>query len=513
MKKLIFSTILLVFALSVNAPGFSQKSENVRAQTVLSTKELKEDFAVLKKALTTMHPGIYRYQTPQSMEKIFGELEGKLENPLPEGEFFRLLAGLTSQIRCGHTFLNPYNQADGVRKRLFGGKIYLPFYFQIIDGKIIVTENASPQALSKGSEIRKINGISAKKIVEALLSVTAADGRDTLARRVQSIELTRFEAERYALFDWYFPLFFPFENEAFTIEATDFATKKNVGFSVAALTKPERAAEIEKRYGKAPTYDDGWKFEIKPGDASAYLKIENSITWRLKQIKFREFLADAFARLRSENIRNLVIDLRGNGGGDSEIGFELARYLSKKNLPPYIATRRLVRNVAPQPDLAKYLDTYSDELKAALRNGVAPDLYKKAEDGFFEILPNATVTTYPAIEPDKNNFSGKTYIISDASNASATFQFLNYARENRLAEIVGQATGGNRQGINGGNYFFLNLPNSKIEIDVPVYYFAPFAAGKDESVVPDVRVERRAEDVGNSFDREMFVVKQMIKKN
>lgn len=122
------------------------------------------------------------------------------------------------------------------------------------------------------------------------------------------------------------------------------------------------------------------------------------------------------------------------------------------------------------------------------------------------------MTTYPAIEPDKNNFPGKTYIISDASNASATFQFLNYARENRLAEIVGQATGGNRQGINGGNYFFLRLPNSKIEIDVPVYYFAPFAAEKDESVVPQVRVKRRAEDVRNDFDREMFVVKQLIKK-
>jgi hypothetical protein len=163
--------------------------------------------------------------------------------------------------------------------------------------------------------------------------------------------------------------------------------------------------------------------------------------------------------------------------------------------------------------LAKYLDTYSDELKAALQKGVAENLYKKAENGFFEILPNESVTTFPAIEPYENNFRGETYIISDASNASATFQFLNYARENRLATIVGQETGGNRQGINGGNYFFLNLPRSKIEIDVPVYYFAPFGARKDESVAPDVPVKRAPEDVGNDFDREMFVVKQLIEKS
>ena len=84
-----------------------------------------------------------------------------------------------------------------------------------------------------------------------------------------------------------------------------------------------------------------------------------------------------------------------------------------------------------------------------------------------------------------------------ASNASAAFQFLNYAQRNRLGTIVGQPTGGNRQGINGGNYFFLSLPNSKIEIDLPVYFFAPTDAQKDEGVIPDVPVKRRADDIGN----------------
>ena len=274
------------------------------------------------------------------------------------------------------------------------------------------------------------------------------------------------------------------------------------------MTKDERTKEIEKRYGPAPTYDDGWKFVVQADD-TAYLKIENSITWRLKIVKFKEFLAAAFAEMRAKNVKYLVIDLRGNGG-DTDVGFELARYLAREKLPAYIAARRLVRNIAPQNDLLKYLDTYSDELKNNLKNGVPANLYKKAENGFFEILPNESVTTYPAIEPYENNFAGKAFIISDAADASATFEFLNYARENRLATIVGQETGGNRQGINGGNYFFLSLPNSRIEIDVPVYYFAPFKPQKDESVMPDVRVTREPADIGRSFDREMAVIKKLI---
>ena len=427
-----------------NQTIFKRVSENILTKRTLPAAQLNEDFAVLKKALTAMHPGIYRYQTPESMEKLFDALEDKLKNPLPEGEFFKLLAQLTSQIYCGHTYLNPYNQNTMVGERLFGGKIDLPCYFQIIDGKMIVTENASAQNLAKGSEIRKINGIPAKKIIEALLSVTKADGRNTLAHRVQSIGLTRFEAERYALFDWYFPLFFPPpEDEIFTIEATDFATRKTQQFAIPAMSKAGRTAEMEKRYGKAPTYDDGWKFEIRD-DRTAYLKIENSITWRLKEIKFKEFLADAFARLRAGNIKNLIIDLRGNDGGDTKLGFELARYLAKKNLPPYIASRRLIRNVAPQTDSAKFLDTYSEELKSDLQKGLPPNSYKKAENDFFEILPNENVTTYPPVTPDAGYFQGEAYIISDAGNASATFQFLNFVKENKLARIVGQETGGNR---------------------------------------------------------------------
>lgn len=484
-------------------------NENVLEKKTFSPEKLKEDFGVLKETLIKIHPGIYRYQTTESFEKLSAEFERKLNRNFSEGEFFALVSQFTNRIFCGHTYANPYNQNSLLRERLFGRKTYLPFYFQIVDGKIIITENASGANLSKGSEIKKINNIPAKKIIETLFDVTKGDGRNTTAHRVQSIELTRFEAERYALFDWFFPLFFPLKNEKFSIEAADFKTKKEMKFETAAMTKSERTAEMEKRYGKTPTYDDGWKFEIW-NDKTAYLKIDNSITWRLKKIKFKEFLANAFAELRAKNIQNLIIDLRGNGGGDMTVGFELARYLTKKELPIYAESKRLVRTVSPHADLAKYIDTYSDALRAALQNGFPAKIYKKAENGFFEILPNENTDNYPQVAPDENNFRGETFIISDSSNASASFQFLEYAQENNLGKIVGQTTGGNKQGINGGNYYFLNLPNLKIEIDIPVYFQSPLTQQKDESIIPDVLVKKQPGDIGNNFDREIWTIRKMI---
>ncbi len=483
--------------------------ENKQMEVMLSPQKLQEDFAVFKKTLTTIHPGIYRYNTPQNLEKEFGELESKLEREMPESGFFILISQFLSKLKCGHTYTNPYNQDKNLRERLFNQRNHLPFYFQIVNGKIIITANASSKNISLGSEITRINGVEVSKIIEKLLTVTKADGNSTLENRINSIGLSRNEAESYALFDWYFPLFFSFTDEIYTIEAVDFKTKKESKFQILGMTKNERTAEMAKRYGATPTYDDGWKFEIQD-NSIGYLKIDNSITWRLKTIKFEKFLADAFAELRTKNIKNLIIDLRGNGGGSMDIGFELSRYLTREKLAPYAESRRLVRNISAQPSLLKNLDTYSDELKFALQNGVPSNMFRKFDRQYFEIIGREN---YPAVEPYENNFQGKTYIVSDASNASATFQFLNYAQENKLAKTVGQTTGGNKQGINGGNYFFLSLPNSRIEIDIPVYFQSPLKLQKDESIIPDVLVKRQSDDFGNNFDRELSVSREIIKKN
>ncbi len=144
---------------SAAATNVERAPETSAPERIFTPLQLAEDFSIFRKALTQLHLGLYRYNSPAQIERAFDELETKLKSPMRDGEFFKLLAQFVSQIRCGHTYLNPLNQPKTVRARFFEGRIYLPFFFRIIDRKLIVTGNLSDKRLTTGSEVTNINRV------------------------------------------------------------------------------------------------------------------------------------------------------------------------------------------------------------------------------------------------------------------------------------------------------------------------------------------------------------------
>lgn len=485
-----------------------KRATEFEPERTLSPAQMSEDFAIFRRAVTQLHPGLYRYNTPAEIEKNFAEFKSKLKTPLPESEFFKLLAQFTALVRCGHTFLNPLNQTKEVRARMFDRRVHFPFYFRLIDRRMIITGNLSSKKLANGSEITSVNGVPVSQIVDALASVAAADGENTIAARLKLLELGSVQANHYQLFDIYFPLFFPVSDEIFTVEAVDYATKKPTRFQVLAATRDERFGESERHFGKTPTFDDGWKFEIR-ANSTALLKIGNSITWRLKTIDYKKFIADAFSEMRAKNIKNLIIDWRGNDGGDDTVNVELIKYLTRKTLPCANPKKRFVRVNAPDKDLTNYIEVFDEQMRQFLTNGVPANTVKKSgKEGLYQVLGDAPCQP---VAPAANNFTGKTYVISDASNASAAFEFVRAVKTYKLATIVGQETGGNLQGINGDNYFFVRLPYSSFEIDVPVYFQAPLAAQPDAGVIPNLIIKTNIDDVAGGIDTELNYVLKLIR--
>ena len=91
MKKLIF---IVLFAVNANA------------QTILKADDLQKDFAIMRQSYETMHPGLYKYQSKETIDKAFEECKNALNHDQPLAEAYLNFHKMTAQFKCGHAYPN-----------------------------------------------------------------------------------------------------------------------------------------------------------------------------------------------------------------------------------------------------------------------------------------------------------------------------------------------------------------------------------------------------------------------
>jgi hypothetical protein len=201
-----------------------------------------------------------------------------------------------------------------------------------------------------------------------------------------------------------------------------------------------------------------------------------------------------FEEIARRGAAGLIVDLRDNEGG-YDCGNEIVARLIDADLPLLAGGERRVRFRSTPADLTPYLDTW-DRSFEHLGEG-AEDLH----DGFFRLKSDDAELR--RIAPAAPRFKGRVIVLSGAQNSSATFQFIDLVRRNGLARVYGQPTGGNQRGINGGSFFFVRLPHSGLEADLPLVGFFPDGPRPDRGLDPDVRIDPTVEDIAAGYDRAM----------
>lgn len=467
---------------------------------LIPAQQLQADLSILRRAYEELHPGLYRYNSKAQMDASFEALEAELSRDLTLRQAYVALSVFLAKVKCGHTYANFYNQPEPVVAALFKGRDKVPFYFRWIDRKMIVTRNFSEDAsLVAGTEVVAINGVPAGTVLDRLLTIARADGSND-AKRVSYLQVLG--ENEYEAFDVYFPMFFPSAESRFELQVKEPFTGKAKTLSVQALTYEQRLAamkaDTEKRGAGA---QEGWSFEFLD-KSTAYLRMP---TWALYDSKWdwKQFLASAFDQLAQNKTAHLIIDLRGNEGG-MDVGDVILSRLIKQDLRVG-EFKQLVRSRKVPDDLKPYLDTWD---RSFFDWGAAASDFR---DGFYRLRRNGEPEGGDVIKASPRPFEGRTFVLVDASNSSATFQFAQTVQQNKLATLVGQPTGGNRRGINGGAFFFLRLPNSKIEVDLPLIGYFPEGEPADAGLQPDILVEPKVEDVARGIDPELSALRERLR--
>jgi hypothetical protein len=226
-------------------------------------------------------------------------------------------------------------------------------------------------------------------------------------------------------------------------------------------------------------------------------------TWAFwnRHFDWRSWLDRCFTDLRAHAVTALIIDLRRNEGGDGAIGDEMLRRLSASAHSYASHYPRLIYDIVPDR-LRAYLSTW-DRSFYDQRPRIEP--LGAADYTLIDREPE-TVEIRPAREP----FTGRVIVLVGPTDSSATFEFARIVKETGLAILVGQATGGNLRGINGGDMFFLKLPHTGISIDVPVIGWMARTPQPDAPVAPDALVTPDLDATARGEDPDLAEARRLI---
>lgn len=475
----------------------------VCAQTVspvIQGAGLLEDIDILQDAYETLHPGLNRYNSPEQIQSQFQVLRSRLAKGATLPQAYLAISEFTAKLKCGHSYPNFYNQPKATAQALFSTTKRLPFYFKWIDRRMVVTRPFS-ESLSIGDEVVSIDGISVDRILSRLMQVARADGGN-VGKRINYLGV--YGRDRYEAFDIYHPLYFPSSSDKYVLKVR--SSKGINQLSLSGLTDKNRADAYEANEKSAGSNEAPWKLTLLNPEV-AYLKTN---TWQFydDEWDYKKFLKECFTTLNSGSADSLIVDIRGVEGGSS-CGDAIIAHLINKEVTLEEGDR-YVRQSSVPPRLRPYLSTWDRSFY---------DWGSSAGNEQFVPLAGTRLrrfTRYDSpeggdrIKPVAPQWGKKVYVLIDATNSSATFQFANQIQQLKLATLVGEPTGGNRRGINGGAFFFLTLPNSQIEVDLPLIAVIPNTNQPDDGVRPGVLVTPTRHDLVTGRDAALQAILSRI---
>lgn len=430
------------------------------------------DARILQRALKELHPALTKYRTQAEIDTAFARFDARGNAARDSREMYLAATELAAYIQCGHTWTNTLNQQGAIKAALLDASNKLPLRMTLVEGRWLVLASADP-AIQAGDEILSIDGHATRDVVAQMMPLLRADGSSD-GKRLRQLGHDRND---YSQMDILWPLLSPPADLRYRLDVRRGKSAART-VTVPAISLSAREAALAAQGFDLP--DTDWAFRIEKN--GGYLTLP-TFSFHRSTFDWKEFLKKSFARLNAEEVTSLVIDIRDNEGGDGAIGGEVLSYLIDK--PVTFVSNQSTSTYERVPYiLARYLDTW--DYSFFDRTGQVEKITEGNAAGKFRYLPNARKAQ--TISPVAASFTGRTFVLVGGENSSASFQFAKLVQQSGAATLVGQSTGGNLRGLNGGQLAWVNLPNSGVAVDIPLLAATFSEDTPDASVTPDVLV-------------------------
>lgn len=482
---LIASVVLLCAAATVSAAPAPQAATPPPINT-LAAPAARADIALLRRALHTIHPGLYRRASQTQINRAFARLERTATAEVPDAELYRAISLLLATIRCTHTKAEQTASMEAWRTEQ---RSHLPFRFRLIEGRMIVVSSDPAHApLARGTEVLAINGRAVRDLVRTLGVYVSIDGA---TERSRAHYLGDDGDLMGANFDHFYPYAYGF-TERFELLVREGSRRSSVTLAPLSF----RAWVDLDNDGEPYRSDFADSTRWRMLDASTgYLLVPTFVNYR-KPKDAAALYARAIGELTSQGMKRLVIDMRENGGGSNDAALALIDALA---LAPYRYQRAVRLRTIRYGDLPNYISTWGD--RDAL---FQPSEQRfKVNDAWYDLEPEHAPDILQPRQPARSAFSGPVAILIGPANASGATMVVAKLRDMNRVRLIGERSGGSADGPTAGTVFMLKLPNSGITVRIPQAWNQMDVMRFDSrgGVDPDVRVPLTIADFRARRDR------------
>ncbi len=223
----------------------------------------------------------------------------------------------------------------------------------------------------------------------------------------------------------------------------------------------------------------------------------------IRKVKIKEEYISFIKEVNAKHIPNIIIDLRDNNGGESQLSAQMASWITDH---PVVAFTNSYTTCKRKPT---YLDIIDDKLyfKSRFLISHRQDSLRK----IYSFIDGKTVS------PQKERFKGQVYILVGPFTQSASSLFCSFFTDQSNVTFVGDETNGAINFFWAGNFFSCPLPNLKTNFSfgVQLLEFKRNSVMTEPQLplVPEVKIKYTIEDRMQHHDLEMEWVLADISKN
>ena len=412
--------------------------------------KLHADVDAFVEGIKLRHPDYARYANTKAVEAKVAEIKQAINQPMNRVEFFKQVGQLSHLFNDGHSFLIwPYQEFQALQE---AGHKPFPFALEINSQGVFLKHRYQngEQVIERGARLTVLNGLPIKNIIELGQKYVGGETR----RLREHIVVSRFPRILWAVFGFVDDFELTLVGEGNT---TQLEISKEQNWEVAE----QQAAALESDF-----------YYKKLHDKVGYLYVG---TFDIDPDWFADFIDETFVTIRQQNVTSLIVDIRNNGGGNTDSALYLSQYLANK---PF----RMVSSV-----------------KEKLNHQNRGWFNYKGQVG--ELLEQDW-NDWHQPKNESLRFQGKSYLLVGTISYSSAIVFATTVQDNQFATLIGQETGGFANQTGQGNLF--NLPHSELRAYVPTRLLVrPSGDEKVSGVVPEVVTQLNASDIAAGIDTEI----------